>query len=166
MKQVTFLRHAKSDWANENIKDVDRPLNNRGYADAYAMSEWFLEKKQLPDVIFSSHATRALTTALIFARTLQFNLNQFSIDALLYETNLNYLYEFIRNQKKENNHVMIVGHNPATTLICYDLLKKDFVDNLPTCALISINFNVNNWKKIESKMGELNFYQVPKETKY
>lgn len=163
MKQVTFLRHAKSDWANENIKDIDRPLNDRGYADAYAMSEWYKGKKEVPDFIFSSPATRALNTALIFARTLQLNMHRFLIDSFLYETSLSYLYAFIQNQKKETNHIMLVGHNPATTLICFDLLKKGLIDDVPTCGLISINFDVNDWKKIESKTGEINFYQFPKE---
>ena len=36
MKELVLVRHAKSDWANESIKDVDRPLSERGFADAWA----------------------------------------------------------------------------------------------------------------------------------
>ena len=37
MKTVYFIRHAKSSWDNASIKDIDRPLNDRGLRDAPAM---------------------------------------------------------------------------------------------------------------------------------
>ena len=41
MKELILLRHAKSDWGGEFLKDIDRPLNDRGYLDAYVLSEWY-----------------------------------------------------------------------------------------------------------------------------
>ncbi|RZL32579.1 MAG: histidine phosphatase family protein, partial [Pedobacter sp.] len=29
-KQLLLVRHGKSDWANLDLKDFDRPLNKRG----------------------------------------------------------------------------------------------------------------------------------------
>lgn len=163
MKQITFLRHAKSEWANANLKDIDRALNQRGYADAYAMSEWFLEKKQIPDLIYSSSATRALSTTMIFVRTLGLPMTQFAINPLLYESHLDYLYEFIQSQNNALHHILIVGHNPVTMEICNDLLKNERIEQVPTCALLSLEFNCKTWTTIESKMGKIKFYQFPKE---
>ena len=38
MKTLCLIRHAKSDWGNDDLEDIDRPLNARGYADAKTMS--------------------------------------------------------------------------------------------------------------------------------
>ena len=41
MKELILVRHAKSDWGNESLKDIDRHLNERGYEDAYLLSKWY-----------------------------------------------------------------------------------------------------------------------------
>ena len=71
MKTLYLARHAKSDWGNEVLKDIDRPLNNRGYSDAYIQSVKFSTDQKHPDLIISSPAVRAFTTAGIFSRTLK-----------------------------------------------------------------------------------------------
>jgi len=161
MKQITFLRHAKSDWAIATLKDIDRALNERGYKEAYAQSEWFLELKQMPDFIYSSSATRALSTALIFVRTMDYPMSKFLISEKLYETNVNYLLDFIKQQNNTLKHIMIAGHNPATTDICNNLLKEGSIDEVPTCGLMSIQFNCSSWKEIKLNTGTLKFYQFP-----
>ena len=34
MKTLYVMRHAKSSWADADLADFDRPLNDRGYRDA------------------------------------------------------------------------------------------------------------------------------------
>ena len=51
MKTVYLIRHAKSDWGNELLTDIDRPLNERGYGDAHKMSLRLAEKNERPDII-------------------------------------------------------------------------------------------------------------------
>ena len=43
MKQILLLRHAKSSWEDEGLKDFDRPLASRGLKDAPLMGK-FLRK--------------------------------------------------------------------------------------------------------------------------
>ncbi len=57
-----LMRHAKSDWADENLTDHDRPLNDRGRRDAPAMARWLAAQRFLPDVILASTATRVRQT--------------------------------------------------------------------------------------------------------
>ncbi len=64
MKTIYLIRHAKSDWDNPLLQDIERPLNERGYADANVMGT----RLKTPGLIISSPAVRALSTALIFAR--------------------------------------------------------------------------------------------------
>ena len=44
MKTLYIVRHAKSSWEYEGIKDIDRPLKQRGINDAYLISN-VLQKK-------------------------------------------------------------------------------------------------------------------------
>jgi phosphohistidine phosphatase len=163
MKELIFVRHAKSDWGNEHLKDIDRFLSERGYSDAYFHSEWYAKEKKAPALIISSTATRALNTALIFARALQFDMNNFRLAAETYETNTPKLISFIQKQDDSFESIMMFGHNPVTTNICNELSEEMFFDNVPTCGLVSMEFDIKSWADLEPKKGKLNFYRFPKD---
>lgn len=162
---MIFVRHAKSDWGNEFLKDIDRPLNDRGYTDAYYMSSWFLKNKPLPDQIIASTATRALNTALIFARAMDFDMGCFALEKEIYESSVERLVSIIREQDNNKNRIMLFGHNPAFTTICNDLSKDLFFDNVPTCGMVSLTFELDSWRSLDRKTGRLDYYQFPKEFK-
>ncbi|MBL7934102.1 MAG: histidine phosphatase family protein [Bacteroidia bacterium] len=162
MKELIFVRHAKSDWGNESLKDIDRHLNERGYDSAYVLSQWFASKKNKPDLILSSTATRAVSTALIFTRAMDFNMERFKLDARIYETTWEKLLKLVQETDDAAESVMVFGHNPAITNICNELSTELYFDNIPTCGVISLRFEVNSWKQLEPKKGKLNFYEYPK----
>ncbi len=66
MKNIILIRHAKSDWNNENLTDFERPLNSRGLRDAEFMSSKLAHKGLHIDCIISNSAVRALTTSHFF----------------------------------------------------------------------------------------------------
>ena len=66
MIQLVLARHAKSDWVDESLDDHDRPLNDRGRRDAPAMARSVLRHGVRPEVLLSSTALRARTTAEAF----------------------------------------------------------------------------------------------------
>ena len=73
MKQNKILhvvRHAKSSWDYDGIADIDRTLKSKGIRSAYEISRKMKLSQQLPQLIISSPAIRALHTAVIFARVL------------------------------------------------------------------------------------------------
>lgn len=165
MKQLTFIRHAKSDWGDELLKDVDRPLSERGYSDAYNQSKWWLSKNETPDRIITSTAIRAMSTALIFARAFNLDMRHFSIEKNIYECTEETLLSIIRTQGGDNKHLMLFGHNPAFTNICNTLSDDLFFDNVPTCGIVSFQFDLSNWETLSPKTGKIDFYQFPKEFK-
>jgi phosphohistidine phosphatase len=55
----------------------------------------------------------------------------------------------------------MVGHNPGFTHL-FNHISDSFADNLPTCAVISLEFNCE-WKKIGNKNGKLVFHEFPKD---
>ena len=97
MKTLFLVRHAKSSWTQLHLPDIDRPLNERGYNDAHLVSKTMLHKTKLPDQMISSSAVRAMTTALIFARTFAYPEEKIQIESQLYETTVqDYLHVISR----------------------------------------------------------------------
>lgn len=166
MKELVLVRHAKSDWTKETIKDIDRPLSERGYADAYSLSKWFKEEMGLPDAMVSSPATRALNTAFIFARTFEMKEKDVQVEDSLYESDVKSYLKVISQTDKKVNRLMVFGHNPMMTELTNEINKSLFFDNVPTCGIIKIGFDFNDWKDILSKQdGKLQISKFPKSFK-
>jgi phosphohistidine phosphatase len=162
MKKLTLVRHAKSDWGTDFLKDIDRPLNERGYRDAYLMSEWFKKNKTLPQLILSSSATRALSTALIFSRTFDKELS-ITINSKLYESTVANAKSIIAELDATVTHVMLFGHNPFITGLSNELSSELYFDNIPTCGLVEFEFSCNKWNEFNSNPIKQLFHQFPKQ---
>ena len=72
MKTLFLVRHAKSSRNDAAMPDKDRPLNDRGKRDAPKMGERLAKRDVKPDLILSSPARRALRTAEIIAKKLDY----------------------------------------------------------------------------------------------
>src|ERR1051325_9362536 len=93
MKTVTLVRHAKSTKSMLNIRDIDRPLNERGYEDAYNVGQRLAAKKFKADMLISSPAIRAFSTALVIADKLSYHENRIVLNKSLYETSADDYFE-------------------------------------------------------------------------
>jgi len=165
MKELIIVRHAKSDWGTEFLKDVDRHLSERGYRDAYLLSEWYAKNKTNPDQLIASTGTRATSTAFIFARSMHYDMKNFKLEEKIFEANLETLLSAVKSLDEEKNSVMLFGHNPALTNLCNYLSDDLFFDEIPTCGIVSYKLNTKSWSELERKKGAINYYQFPKEFK-
>ena len=163
MKELILVRHAKSDWGNEFLKDIDRPLSERGYQDAYIMSQWYGGNRQPPDLLVASPATRAFNTALIFLREMNLPLKTLHVEDHIYESNANALLKVIKEQDKSAERIMIFGHNPGFTDLANQLSDDLFFENVPTCGIVSFTLDIKKWQAAEFKTAKLSYYQFPKD---
>lgn len=156
MKTLVLIRHAKSDWGYEFLKDIDRPLNERGYRDAYHLSKWYAQHFPAPSLIISSPAIRAISTALIFARTLAYNETNILIQHGIYDATTDDFLHNIHQLPQNVDIAMFFGHNPTITHLSNLLNDSMFFDNIPTCGIVKLNFDTHDWKKL----GQLKAIQV------
>ena len=156
MKKLFLIRHAKSDWLNPELKDIERHLNERGYANANFMSQKFTDK---PDLIISSPAIRAISTALTFARNLNYNANNLIIKQQLYESSVKDYLSVINLIDDRYESVMLFAHNPTISDLV-NVLTQSLPMEMPTCAIAGISFETNEWQK--AKSGELFLFDYPK----
>jgi phosphohistidine phosphatase len=162
MKTITLIRHAKSTKSILNIRDIDRPLNERGYIDAYKMGERLAEMHFKADLFLSSPAIRAFSTALIFADRLSYAENTIRLCKNLYETSANEYIQQLSEIENEVSSVFLFGHNPTISEAFCKLLHIPYED-MPTAAAAGMRFTIDSWNKIEGAKGEKLFYLTPKD---
>ena len=161
MKQLLLVRHAKSDWNSEAQSDFERPLNKRGHKDAPEMAERLLQKHLVPQLIVSSPALRAFTTAKYFAKTLGIDEKLIHTDAAIYEASANTLLNVINKLDNKYNFVALFGHNPGLTNLAINLCDTEVYD-IPTCGQILIVFPFDDWQLISKGTGAETLYDFPK----
>ena len=132
MKTIIFVRHAKSSWTDFSLTDFQRPLDERGIHDAPRMAKRLKEIGEQPDVIISSPALRAITTAAYFAR--EFGLDVTPEDTLYHGLPDHYLFT-INRLSEDIKSVMLFGHNPGLTHVA-NAIKPGCTDDLPTCGIV------------------------------
>lgn len=147
-KVLYIVRHAKSNWDYENIADVDRPLKSKGIKSAYETARNIKLKSNLPEIIISSPANRALHTALIFVRVFGLSAGQIRIDEGFYESSVSYCLEKIRETDGAITTLMIFGHNPDFTDLTNQFLNEA-VSNLPTAGTVRLEFSADSWKDVD-----------------
>ena len=161
MKKIYIVRHAKSSWGDLNLADIDRPLNKRGKRDAPFMGAKCKSKGYIPDLLISSDANRAYTTAKVFREALGLDSNQLSKDHSLYhapeDSYLNACYGLDDNV----DSVMLFGHNPGITYLA-NSVSDDYIDNVPTCGVLVIDASIDKWSDLDFSNCILKDFIYPK----
>lgn len=161
MKQLLIIRHAKSDWGDAQLDDFDRPLNKRGHLTAPEMAARLASKKIIPELLISSPALRAITTAQYFAKALGHQEKDIVKKTAVYESSDATLLKIVNQIENSFNFVAIFGHNPGLTNLAITLADFD-VYNIPTCGMVLIEFPFDDWAMISSGTGIVKFYDYPK----
>jgi len=160
MKTVLFARHAKSNWNEAGISDFDRPLNSRGEEDAPRMASYLEQSAYVIDQIISSDAARALATATEYKNCLTPDEEIIHKHSLYMASHLD-IAEVVQNISSKYSSVMIVGHNPGMSEIV-DYYVAGSVQDMPTCSIAVIQFDVSDWKEIKIGKGDLLAFEYPK----
>ncbi len=161
MKKIYILRHAKSSWKDSSLSDFDRPLNERGKRNAPMMGIKMAELNIVPDLVLSSSANRAYTTASIVAEKLDYPKDRIERRRDLYLASSHSILKIINSADNKHESLMIVGHNPGLTELANDLGAFQ-VSNMPTCALVALEFAVDDWHAVHWGVGKNILFEYPK----
>ena len=161
MKTIFLVRHAKSCWEDPVLADIDRPLNKRGKNDAPLMAKKVKKLFIKPDLLVSSPAKRALSTAYYFAEELEIKRSNIAIAKEIYEALPDALVNVIHSLPQEVNTAMLFGHNPSFTMITNRFTESP-LDNLPTCGVVKIESNADTWADFSEKNSKVTSILYPK----
>jgi len=147
MKTLILIRHAKSSWG-EGVTDFERGLNARGVSDVPLMGERLSHRladaEKSLDALISSSAKRAEQTSRLLAHALSFPEASIEWRNELYLASPHTMQDVIRHLPSEVNTAALVAHNPGITELA-EKLTGDHFGNMPTCAMVTIEFPVDHW---------------------
>ena len=152
MKTLFIMRHAKSSWAETDLADFDRPLNDRGRRDAPFMGTVMRENGYAPEIILSSPAVRARETARLVKEGGNLA-GEIFFDDRIYEASPQTLKQVVSEIDDKNASAMLVGHNPG--IEGFIRLLTGTLEPMPTAALAIIQLTPASWRDVATNSGRL-----------
>jgi phosphohistidine phosphatase len=161
MKRLILVRHAKAEQGGYD-HDFKRQLSEKGLDDARNVALDLKKWDISPDYIISSPASRALTTAQIFAEELNFPKHDIiEKKGLYFDFTTQEFLEMIQEVPDKCDTLFVFGHNPFMFFVAENL-SKNFTGDMPTCSTVVLEFKVDSWEKVESRKGHLFLHLYPK----
>lgn len=159
MKRLYLVRHAKA-TQESGRDDFKRSLVKSGRSDAEKAARQFKKITDVPALIISSSAKRALQTAEIFAKEFKRKPKKIQAHKEIYDTGSSAIIALLKGLDAAVNSAMVVGHVPALNEVAESLLKN-FKDEIPTSGVVAIDLNVETWADLKGGVGTLVFFQYP-----
>ena len=161
MKTLLILRRGKSSWDHPSLADHDRPLKKRGKRDSLRMGDLAREEGLFPDLILSSTANRARSTAKLFAEANEFD-GEIILTRDLYHADASDFIDVLRGLSSSVDCAMVVGHNPGMEYLL-DLLTGES-EWMPTAALAHVELPIDDWNDLlDETEGRLVNYWRPRD---
>jgi len=161
MKTLYLVRHAKSSWDFPELADIDRPLNSRGAKNAPQMGKRLGSKGIKVDLLLSSPANRAFTTACEIAKQIGYPADSVQSSRDVYHADEKQLLGIVQQQDDKHSSLMLFGHNPGFTWFS-NSLTGEYIDNIPTAGIVAIIFDCDSWRDVKPGQGKLDFFDYPK----
>lgn len=163
LRELMLLRHAKSDWKNESLEDIERPLSLRGKKNAVKLGKWLSDQNLMPNLILASPAVRAQQTLRRVCS--ECPASSITVDSL-YMAGTNDLLSIL-SEAPTAERVMLIGHNPGLESLLKHLVEQSQDQKpqlFPTCALAHLVMP-EDWTQIEAGSARLQQFTTPKKIK-
>ena len=166
MLRLLLLRHSKA-VPFTGSGDHQRPLTERGRADAARLGAYIADEKFAPDAAIHSGAQRTKETLAIVAASLRPRV-KISVEASLYEAGRAAFLDVVRHGPDKARSLLLVGHNPTIAEMTSRLSGTGesgalarMAGKFPTSALAVIDFDVAHWSEIDDGKGRLIAFVTP-----
>ena len=83
-------------------------------------------------------------------------------DERLYLASPKAMLAVIQELGGRSRHLMVVGHNPGITEFADRISGERSVDNLPTCAVYTLQFEIKDWSELDWESGVDAEFDYPK----
>lgn len=147
MKTLLVLRHAKAEPEEPSLTDHERPLTKKGVKAARRMGELLREQHLVPELVLTSTAERARTTAELSARESGYPSSVQTLTELYLAEPPAYL-DALRRFGGDAERVLVVGHNPGIEALIFRLTGA--AEHMPTAALAECELPITSWSELDS----------------
>jgi len=163
VKTLHLLRHAKSSWAAAGVDDHDRDLNKRGERDAPRMGAALAERVPAQPVYVSSALRAQRTLEGLCGAWPALAAQQHETDPGLYTFAWEELLAWLQDAPVESASLFLIGHNPALTDLCNQLVGYPALDNLPTAGYLRLGADLDSWSDITEGVARLEEFLFPRD---
>jgi phosphohistidine phosphatase len=160
MRTLLVMRHAKSDWGVTSGSDHERPLARRGVKAARRMGRFLTDAGTVPDLVLSSTAVRALTTAELAAEAGGWSCKIFTRRDL-YASDPERVLEVVGEIENGVERLLIAGHEPTWSTLVTWLIGGGRV-RMPTAAVACLDLPHGDWIDLAPATCELRWLMTPK----
>ncbi|MYV90667.1 histidine phosphatase family protein [Streptomyces sp. SID1034] len=163
--RIVLLRHAKADWPE--VSDHDRPLAERGRADAPAAGRRLAESGIALDLALCSSAVRTRETWKLAVHELP-QRPRTVYEERMYEASLGELIALVNETPEDVSDLLLIGHNPGMHAMADalagdaegDALSRMNRSGFPTSSIAVLTFN-GSWKSVEHGVATLVDFWAP-----
>ena len=153
------MRHGKSDWDADYESDHDRPLNQRGIESARLMGRVLADQGLAPDVVISSTAVRARTTAELAMAAGDWGADLL-LDRALYDEGPKGVLS-VGARAPDLPRLMLVGHQPTWSMLVAALTGESAEMKTATVAVVDVDLDF--WSRLPGATGTFNRLLQPRD---
>jgi phosphohistidine phosphatase len=157
MKLLILARHGTAQDKLKFPDDFKRALTGKGKAECEFAGGRLKEMQVMPDLIMSSPATRALSTAIIISNKINYPQNKIISVSPLYEGKLRDIVSLLRSINNSITSVMLVGHNPLFDELYAYLCERPSL-SIKKGGVAGLILNIGNWTELNKNAGRYYFY--------
>jgi phosphohistidine phosphatase len=155
MKTLYLIRHAEAEDIIAGKQDFERALTEEGLQHTHNKAHFLKTHHIKPDLIISSPALRALTTAKIMAEHLQYPQTDIATDPQIYSGDVETIIEIIKQTPENISTLFLFGHNPTLTWLGHCLCEQTHT-HLAPCGIIPLDFpQMKSWHELTKIPGKL-----------
>ncbi|HNP06860.1 MAG TPA: phosphohistidine phosphatase SixA [Cyclobacteriaceae bacterium] len=159
VRWLYLMRHAQSADKQHSQHDKDRELTATGMREAATIGHFLKKNNYDVDLIISSAARRAESTATVIHGILNLQ-SEITINEELYEASVRNLMETVTHLDDDFKNILIIGHNPYISYFAEHLTKAE-IGNMETAGLVSIRFEISKWEEATEDIGSFENYIHP-----
>ena len=152
------MRHAESDWSIKDCTDHDRPLNERGRTAAKIMGRMLQQVGDVPQVVITSSAVRALATVELAADAGEWAAG-IETTQKLYHSTVNSALTVAAETPDDVDRLMLVGHQPTWGALVTHLTAESIP--VRPATVVGIDCLARKWQDLLFGTGKLAFVLHP-----
>jgi len=151
-KELLLVRHGFTEAPSFETKDLKRNLTLPGIDQLKRLSNLLKTSGQICNHQVYSPANRCRQTADILAS--QIAIDKSSLVNEIYQADWDGLFQVFSGFGQDDNHVMMVGHNPGVSHLAAYLTGENLLLFSPG-MMVRIVFSIEEWQHISKNSGIL-----------
>jgi phosphohistidine phosphatase len=161
LKTLILMRHAEAGWAEPDMNDHDRPLNQRGRSAAPVMAHWLAAREPRPGKVLCSPSRRTCETLALMRDAVPW-LPQPDLPSALYHAGPGALLELLRRLPGGCGSVLLIAHEPGLGTLLR-MLGGRSGGHFPSAAMAVLDAEIKDWRNLGAGRAKLVAFVTPRE---